>query len=218
MEFVSIDDFLDNVMPECAGCTEFTAQDRIRWAAIEFCRKTLVSQETSELLDLEANEPLLDLPSLSNNVLLYRILWMKNSKQFMKEHIRNSLADRNIRWDSAATGVTEFPPSYVKKSRILVHLFPTPEKNKNEEIEFHGAYIPSKKTQKLDAILIEEHQQAIVSGALSSLLDMSSEDWYNPRAADKHDTKFHTLLYNARAAVNKDFTTQDTVVQPVFFA
>ncbi len=218
MDFVKIDDFLDDVMPECAGCTEFLAEDRIRWAAIEFCRKSFVSQETTEGLDLTANEPILELPAISNNVLLYRILWMKNTKRFMTASNRLSLAQRNIRWDSVATGVTEYPPSYVKLNRLEIHLFPTPEKDKSEEVDFHAVYIPSKATIRLDAILMDEHREAIVAGALSKILNMSKESWYSPAEAKEKSSNFYSLVWNARATVNKDFTTEDTVVQPVFFA
>lgn len=216
MEFVKLEDFLDDVMPEISGCTEFAAEDRIRRAAIELCRESMISQETTEELDLEANERILEIPALSNDVLMHRILWMKNTKTFMHLYNRRHLAERNIVWD--APGTTDYPGSYVQKSRTEIELIPAPRLDKSGEINVHCAYIPSKNAKRLDAVLIDEYRDAIASGALSRLLMMSGEAWYNPKAAAINEAQFRHYISKAIAAVNKDKTVVNDRVQLIPFA
>jgi hypothetical protein len=215
MDFVSLQEFLDDIMPEVPGCTEFTAEDKIRWAAIEFTKKTLVSQDTVEELDLDVGEAILDIPELSQFVLLYKILWVQNPQQFMRVLNRHQMASRNLDWQSAAE--MEYPSSFVVLSNTQIHLVPTPSVTQSGAIDVRAAYIPSRNATKLDALLINNYREAIVCGALSSLLSMSNEDWYDPNEATRKGRFFAAEISNARAAVNKDMTTVDNRVQYVSF-
>ena len=218
MDFVRIEEFLDDVMPEVAGCTEFAAIDRLRRSAIEFCQKTLVSQETIEELDLTADDSILPIPSPSNQVLMYRILWMRNPQRFMTVSNRRMLANRNIDWKDRGESTSDYPYGYVLLNREEAEIFPTPKADASGVIDVHCAFIPNRECSRLDSILIDEHRDAIAAGALSHLLRMSKESWYNPEEGTAKEADFRALISNARAAVNKDRTTADTKVQMVRFA
>jgi hypothetical protein len=215
MEFVDIDTLLDYAMPQLPGCTEFLALDKLRFSVIEFCRRTLASQEDVTELDIEADEPLLEIPAPSNNVLVYRVMWIKTPNRTINGYIKNALADRSIDWNNGATG--DWPTAFVRVSSDTVQLIPVPSVQHVGSITAHIACIPTNVATKIDKSLYEEHLEAIVSGALSRLLPMRKEPWYDPDYATVCARDFASAISNARASVNKDQLMADVRVQPHHF-
>lgn len=210
MKFVSIDEWLDDVSPEVPGCTEFTIQDRVRWAAIEFCRKTLASQETMTEIDLDAGEPLVTVPAPGSYVRPYMVIWAKTTQRFLKALNSVQLATRGIDFMSEATG--EWPSSFIRESSDTIRVLPVPATNRAASMSIRAAYIPARNSEKVDAMLLDEYREAITAGALSKLLNMSKEEWYDPNEAANYGAEFFTQISNARAKVNKDHLYQDTQV------
>lgn len=211
MDLISIDDFLDDVMPDLPGCTEFLAIDRLRFAAIEFCRRTLISQETVDELDLDANDPELAIPPPNNSVRVYRIMWIKTPHRTLAQLPKQPLADRSRDWTTA--GTADWPTSYVRLTNDTVHLIPTPLADNSGVVTAHIACIPTKDSTKFDSVLMDEHRAAIMAGALSRLLKMRKEPWYDPESAQQYAIDFASEISNARASVNKDQLMADTRVQ-----
>lgn len=215
MDFDRIDDMLDDVMPSVPGCTEFTAIDKLREAAIEFCRKTLYSQETIEDVDLDANEPVITLDTSSNQTLITRIMmvWNKDLERFLDEYNRLQMKNRQIGWRTSAAGATSYPSAYVRESQTEIRIFPVPTVSTAGVLDITIAVIPAKACTRLDRRLFEEHREAIVSGALARLLRQSNTDWYDPNGARDYEATFYEAISQAKAAVNKDFVREDTRVQ-----
>jgi len=211
MDLISIDDFLDDVMPELPGCTEFLAINRLRFAAIEFCRRSLISQETVEELDLDQDEPELVISAPNNSVRVYRIMWIKSPHRTLTPASKQPLTDRSRDWTTF--GTADWPMGYVRLSSDTVHLIPTPSEDKSGVITAHVACIPTREATKLDVILIDEYREAIAAGALSRLLNMGKEPWYDPSSAQQYAIDFASEISNARASVNKDQLMADTRVQ-----
>lgn len=211
MNLISIDDFLDDVMPYLPGCTEFLAMDRLRFAAIEFCRRTFVSQETIEELDLDADEPELNIPAPNNSVRVYRIMWIKSPHRTLTPAPKQMLTNRSRDWANGATA--DWPTSYVRLSNDTVYLIPVPLKAKDGVITAHIACIPTRDASKFDALLIDEHREAIAAGALSRLLIMRKEPWYDGASAQQYAIDFASEISTARASVNKDQLMADIHVQ-----
>jgi hypothetical protein len=211
MNLISIDDFLDDVMPELPGCTEFLAIDKLRFAAIEFCRKTLVSQETVDELDLDAGEPELTIPTPNSSVRVYKIMWIKSPHRTLVAAPKQPLTDRSRNWDTI--GEADWPISYVRLTNDTVQLIPPPLVDKSAVITAHVACIPTKSASRLDEVLIDEYREAIAAGALSRLLNMAKEPWFDREAAKRNAFDFASEISNARATVNKDGLMADTRVQ-----
>lgn len=215
MKFVSLDDFLDDVAPEVPGCPTFTIQDRIRWAATEFCKNSGVSVETTDSIDLEANEEELSLPTPSGDVRVWQVLWMKTDSGPVLELDRRSMNERGIQWDGL-TG--DYPLSYVRKSNEVVQLIPKPTVDRVGALTLHCSYIPTRDADRLDAVLLDEWREAIVCGALSKLLNMSKEDWYDPSEARERGMMFSIYQSEARALADKDFSVGEQHVRMNPFA
>jgi hypothetical protein len=211
MDLISIEDFLDDVMPELPGCTEFIAMDKIRLSAIEFCRLTQVSQEAMTELDLEEGEPYVDIPTPNNSVKVYRVMWVRIPHRTLTAYRRQALVNRGANWDETGSG--EWPTSFIQEKKGQIRVIPTPDRDQSESVTANVAFIPTRSATKLDAILLDDYRDAIASGALYRLLRMKKEDWYDPDSATLHMKSFASDISNARASVNKDQLMADTRVQ-----
>lgn len=216
MNFVDIDDFLDDVMPYVPGCTEFMALDKVRQAAIEFCRMTNVSRETFDDLDLDANEPEVVVPSPSSHLRTYKFLWVRTTQRTLTEANRRMLANRSSDWTQA--GTADWPTAFVRIDNETIYLIPTPSEDKAGVLSAQVSFIPTKAASKLDAVLMDEYREAIADGALTRLLSLRNESWYDPNGASDHGLSFASAISNAKAAVYKDQMLADTKVQFLKFA
>lgn len=211
MDLINIDEFLDDIMPQLPGCTEFLAQDKLRLAAIEFCRRSLVSQETIDELDLEMDDPEVTVPAPNNSVKVYKIMWARIPHRTLSDYRRQGLANRHVNWDEIGSG--EWPTGFIQTKKGSIQVIPTPDRDQDESLTVHAAFIPSRAATRFDAILLDEYREAIASGALSKLLNMRNEVWYDPNDAKVHAMTFAAEISNARATVNKDRLMADTRVQ-----
>jgi hypothetical protein len=210
MDFVSIDDFLPDVLPEVVGCTVFAARDAVRLAVIEFCKETGVSAETTEEIDLEANEKVIDLPSPSGDVEPWQVLWMKTDEGPVDPIDRRSMVERRMRWGHLDN---KRPDLYTRINRKQVEIMPYPSEDADEVLTIHCSYIPKRDADRIDARIFDEYREAITSGALSKLLKKSNTDWYDPDEARERALFFAIEMSEARVLADKDFQTGPTTVQ-----
>ena len=210
MDFVTIDDLLDDVLSEAIGCPIYTARDRIRWAAIQFCKQTGVSVETTSEIDLDAGEDIIQLPCPSTNVRAWQVLWLKTTENTVWPLNRRDLAERGLKWDGLEG---QWPQGYVKTSNKEIRLIPKPDQDKTAVMTIHCSYIPQVEATRIDAVLVDEYREAIVHGALSRLLKMSAEEWYDPVEARERDMFFTIAQSEARALADKDFQTGEQTVK-----
>lgn len=211
MEFVSIEELVPDILQETPGCSEFTIIDRIRWAAIEFCKQAGVSVETTNEMDLEEGESIITIPNPgASHVRPWQVLWAKTIAGPINPKTRHGLNENGINWEGR-TG--EWPHSYVRLSSTEIQLIPTPEESKLEAMGMHCSYIPARAATRLDAVLVDEYREAIVCGALSRLLNNSKAQWYDPREAQIREIAFRQEISAARPLANKDFMTGDLSVR-----
>ena len=214
MEFVSIDLFLDDVLPEVPGCSKYTAIDNIRLAAIDFCKQTGISVETSEEQDIDANEPIFDLPSPGSNVRPWQVLWMNSTQGPITPVSRRVAVEWGATWETL-TG--DWPCNYLHVNNSQVRFVPIPTESRSESLTVHCSYIPTRNADRLDAVLLDEYREAITSGALYRLLRMSKEPWYDPTEARERRDMFAIAVNFARPLADKDFMTgeQSVMMRPM---
>lgn len=210
MEFVSIDEVINEVLAEVPGCPIFTARDRIRWAAIEFCKQTGVSVETTRELDIDADEAVVTLPCPSASVQTWQVLWIKTTRGPVVPLDRRAMSEGRAEWEGL-TG--DYPKGYVRRGRGLIEFVPVPVATLTEEMSIHCSYIPRRTATRIDRVLVDEYSEALVSGALSRLLKMSKEVWHDKMEARERQEWFSIAMSEARALADKDFQTGPQTVQ-----
>jgi len=210
MDFVSINEFVDDVMSEVPGCPIYTVRDKIRIAAIDFCKTTGVSVNTTYELDLDAGDSMLQVPSPSVSVVPWQVLWLKTSYGPVWPVGRRVLVDHDAEW----AGLTaEYPTCYIRKSNTELQLIPTPTVNDPGVMTIHCSYIPARSAMRFDSVLLDEYQEAITHGALYRLLKMSSDPWYDRAESMERRDFFSIAQSEARALADKDFQTGEQMVQ-----
>ena len=210
MDFVSIDDFLPDILPEVVGCSKYTAQDAVRLAVIEFCKTTGVSVETTEEIDLTADEDVLTLPTPSGQVESWQVLWMTTDEGTVWPMDRRTLAERNLIWRGKSGNR---PQSYTVLNRKQVRFIPTPDTDVESILTVHQSFIPKNDASRVDARLFDEYREAITAGALSRLLKQSGTGWYDPKEALERKAFFVVEMSQARGLAAKDFQTGEKSVQ-----
>lgn len=213
MRFVEINEFFQDVLPEIRGCSNFVLRDKIRLAAIEFCRRTLVSQETVEDIDIEAGEALVPIPAPSRHVINHRAVWVKTSKDFLTEYNRKHLAAKGQSWAGDPWNTPKEWPSGFFMRDGDIQLIPAPTVNKPGELIVHMAYLPSRDATSLDELLINDYREAIKYGALARLKMMQGEPWYDPESAGINDREFQVVISQARVDEEKGRGQAETFVQ-----
>lgn len=214
MEFTALTMFLDDVTPEVPGCPQPTILHRLRWSAIEFCKKTGVSVETNEDIDIDANEPLIDIPSPGSDVRVWQALWARTTKETLLESDRRYLSERNLLWEKVTA---KWPSGFVRLNNAQIRLFPIPSEAHTESMTIHANYIPTPNAVKVDSVLFNEYREAIADGALSKLLQMSKESWYDAKEGLSREAHFRHEINNASALAAKDFIAGPTfaVIRPL---
>ena len=210
MRFVSIDNFQKDILSEVPGCSKYTIQDAVRRAVIEFCKEVSISVETTEGIDLEEGEAILDLPSPSGQVKPWQVLWMKHDEGSVDPIDRRGMVDKGWKWGHIES---KRPDLYTVISRSQVQLLGTPTEDADEVLTVHCSYIPKSDATRIDERVYDEYNEAIVNGALSKLLRQNRQDWFNPVLAREYKADFSLDMNHARALADKDFTTGPQFVQ-----
>ena len=210
MDFVSIDEFLPDILPEVVGCSKYAVQDAVRLAVIEFCKTTGVSVETTEEIDLEGDEAVLDLPTPGGDVEPWQVLWMKTDVGPVDPMDRRKMNESRHQW---GTQTGPRPDVYMNINRKQVRLSPIPVEDASEVLDVHCSYIPKRDASRIDARIFDEYREAITSGALSKLMKKSGTDWYDRDEARERALFFAIEMSMARGLADNDFSTGPQTVQ-----
>jgi len=217
MDFVSISELYDDVLAEAPGCPIYTARDKIRLAAIDFCKQTGVSVHTEELIDIDAECNIMPLPVPGASVRVWQVLYVKTTG-FAGQVVpvsRRSMVERSAQWESL-TG--DYPHSYIRLNNKQIQIIPIPNQDLSEVMSIQCSYIPKRDATRLHAVLFDEYRDAITHGALARLLKMSKEEWYDRGEAAERAQFFQYCVNEARPLADKDFQTGPQVVQQRPFA
>jgi len=216
MQLESISNLFNDVRLEVPGAPNPLIQDRARYALTEFCKRTLISNETLQTYDIEAGEPLIYIHPPNSCVNIWRVMWVKTSQRFLHIYDRQQLASHGSDWDKSED---EWPSIIVPHSQNnIFQLYPKPTVDKDDELTVHCAFIPHPQTTKMDSVVYQFYREAIVKGAVAKLQKMAGTKWYNPEAGMMNEHEFQVELSKAKANQNKDNSIADVSVMMAPFA
>ena len=200
----------DDIRLECPSAPNPLIQNKVRQAAIEVCKRTMVSRETLDLIDIEDGVKKYKLEPPSSCLKIWRVLWMKHaSVRLLNPIARHGMVSMGFDWENA-TG--EAATDWIQITNDVVQLWPAPTKNLDEGLEAHVAFIPDPQSPKLDERLYFYYKEAIVAGTLSKLLNMSGTDWYDRNSAMFREKEFQVEISKILANTKKDESVADLTV------
>ena len=169
MNLIDITEWYNDIRIEAPAAPNPMIADKVRLAAIEVCKRTMVSRETLDLIDIEAGVKQYKIEPPSSCLKIWRVLWMKtmNGTSPLRPQARHNLISLGYDWErQAADAATD----WIQIKNDIVQLWPAPAKDLDEELQAHVAFIPDPRTPKLDDRLYFYYKEAIVAGALAKLL------------------------------------------------
>jgi hypothetical protein len=210
MNLTNISEWYDDIRLEVPSAPNPLIQNRVRLAAIEVCKRTMVSRETLDLVDIETGVNQYKLEPPSSCLKIWRVLWMKHaSVRLLNPIARHNMVSMGFDWENA-TG--EAATDWIQIKNDVVQLWPSPTKDIDEGLQAHVAFIPDPRSPKLDDRLYCYYKEAVIAGTLSKLLSMSGTDWYDRNAASFREREFQVEISKMVANTKKDESVADLTV------
>jgi hypothetical protein len=177
----SYDAFLRYVLPDVPGCPEISAVAAIRDAAIDFCTKSLVYQETLDPITVIAGVADYDLEP-PTGTLVAKVMHL-----FYQDKELTPVAPDLIRgatfYNSRVEGAQSrgIPSGYSLKDPRSVTLMPVPKDTERNAVTVRVALKPTRSSTTVGDVLFEDYAETIAAGALARLMLTPGKAYTNPQ-------------------------------------
>lgn len=209
MILTSIEKWYDDIRLEVPGAPNPLIKKRIVLAAQEICKRTMLSQDTLDPVDIEAGEAVYQLETISSCLKIWRVLWVKTPERILTQAVRRNLIAKGQDWEKD-TG--EAAVSFVNLTASKIQLLPAPTKAISDGFTAYVAFIPDPRTSRLDDRLFTYYKEAVTTGALSKLLRIKNTPWYDRIAAREREAEFQVELSKISANTSKEESVADLSV------
>lgn len=188
MATVRWNSFFPYVSPDVLECPDITVEIAIRDAATEFCQRTHVWKELSDLVTTQVGESLYDLEPPSGAV-VEKILGL----QADGEPLEFTRVDHLPRQWTTSTGT---PIRAVYETDDQIRLYPTPD----EAGDYRAVFVltPSANSSGLPGRIFERYRETIAHGAKHRLMMTPGKTWSNPSMASYHMSQFMRGVNDAK--------------------
>ena len=206
MQLTTLDKWYDDVRLEVSGAPNPLIDQRLRLSAIEVCKRTLISQEEIDPVDIELGVADYRLEPLNTCLKIWRVLWIRTPDRVLKSATRRTLASEGRDW-TRDTG--EAPLSWVNLAADQIQLIPKPSKAIIDGFTPYVAFVPSATTKKLDTRLFTFYKEVVLAGTVSKLLRITGTDWFDKDAANHRELEFQAEISKILANNFKDESVAD---------
>lgn len=180
---------LPDVVSMVPACPEIIAERAIRAAVIELCEKTDAYQKQLDAVTVHKGIYEYDLePPIGTNV--HRIIWVTYDGKPLEPVSTGLLEQRQENWRKE-TGTPEY---FVKDGLELFNLVPVPNEVKANAVEIRVSLKPTQSATSCDDLVMTDHRDTIINGALFRLCRMPSKDWTDLGAAQIYNSLFNEGL------------------------
>jgi hypothetical protein len=215
MAFIQSDDTVniaDLVGPLMLDCPVPIASQGILWAAIEFCRRTLIYANKTTITVTNQND--IALYSTDDAILsdIDSVYWTPGSTP-----TKPILLDPWTREEAAEWLAREpigIPKGYFRPSPNTLRLVPPPAAAGSLEINL--ILTPTRNATTLPSFLYDNCWEAIEHGANYKLMSLRNRPWSDPSMAEFHRGQFEILIGSFGAIAVKDGTRKKLRSTPDF--
>ena len=195
----SYESFFPNVLPEVPGAAEVVVVNAIRNAAIEFCEKSLILTRDHDPVDVQTGVVDYDLSPPSGYVVVKVMrAWLENSP--LTPLAPDVVRDASVynRLFSSYQSQASTPNAFLQKEERTVSVWPVPDKDYPSGLTMRVALKPSRASETIDNVILEDYAEAIASGALSRLMMSAGKPYTNVEMAAVHKGLFQQAINLAR--------------------
>lgn len=207
---VTVDQFIRHVSPDTPGAPDPTIRDAIVSAAIDFCERTSVWQESVPDLLVLPTVQAYELPIAADNARVHSFLSVQN-------HLGEPVPEVTPGY------LNHYEPDWMKnrgatikqltfdRAQNLVRVVPVP--SAVNPCGLKGILValkPIRDTETLPAFLYEDYLEAIVYKAKETLLRMPKKAWTDISAADQFLTLYGDKVADASRHATRGMTGRST--------
>jgi hypothetical protein len=195
----SYEDFFPNILTEVPGAAEVVVVNAVRNACIEFCEKSLVLQRDHDPVTLKSGVVDYDLDPPKGYIVV------KVMKAWLEDNQLTPLAPDFVREASVYNRLftsyqdkSSTPQFYLQKDERSVSVWSPPDKDYVNGLTMRVALKPSRASEGIESVILEDYAETIASGALSRLMISVGKPYSNEKMAAVHRTLFQQGINVAR--------------------
>lgn len=198
-EYVTLDQLLPLVLPDCPNVPRGLAMSHIRKAAIRFCIDSRFWREEIVAINTVASQPEYEVFCQAPEARVVVVLSLQVDGRPVTPRIEEEM-DREVpRWRTA----TGRPAQFITPSESWVRLTPIP-------IEAHAltgraVMAPTATGNYLLKDLFNNHADTLASLAKATLLKMPDKPWSNPAMADYEERAGRSGIDTAKSQASRNF-------------
>jgi hypothetical protein len=198
------DEFMPEIKLHCYAAPDPTIEMMLRLTAIDFCKRTLVWQQTTQDFAF-AGEGRVDFAALDDTDQRFeRVMkaWYRTTPLDVvaPEHLDSAL----VRFSSfTLAGATMGAPREcfeLPGERTTIGVWPIPVEQEQDAFTFKVALVPADTATQLPDILRRDHNEAIIDGALSRLMGIRGQPFTDIAEADRRKLSYKRAVLDARIA------------------
>lgn len=191
--------FLRYVLPYASGCSDISAVNALRQAAIDFCRRTNMWAELQDSQPVVADEPEYEV-EVPEGAQLSQVLDAYLGQRELAARSVDELRRMYVAptW-SAVKGRPAFFTQLVPET---VRLVPTPDATTTDELALRVAYVPTQNASTVPDFLYQSFASDLASGALGYLLAEQGRSYTDPVSGLFHARRFRASM--SRATINSN--------------
>lgn len=179
-----------------------TIERSLREAAREFCRVTQYWVEELSPVDLVADQGAYTL-TLPSGSMLTDLNEVRADGRPLGATTRKKLTAGDSRWpDRAGT-----PREYYREGAAGLRLVPKPATASTAGLTVHAVLGPGFDAAELPDLLVNDHGEALVHGALARLLAIPGKSWSDGGLAAYHSTMFLEAMREASSRAADGYVT-----------
>jgi hypothetical protein len=212
MASVKLVDLVPDVVIEIQGAPSFTIIHSLRRAATELCERTLIWEQSEEVLDAVAGEVEQDLPIPRNGELVQLISISRKGVELTPVTVRKIYQQQGDPTDETRWAT---PSSYSTDGIKTTRMAPIPKVD--EELECRMALKPNQDATTVPYELGVRWRTALETGAKHFLCMMANTEWYDPNRAVYYRQLFDRELARAKVAQIQGYDSTNLRVKSVRF-
>lgn len=207
--------FLPYVMPYVMGCPKPVARRAIVDAAIEFCEKSMLVQQTLDPFSVEQGQPTYDLYVDTHQLVFMPVqVWFKSAllKPQPSAQIANAQAYRqDIPEQTLATGD---PREYFSVEPNVIGLYPVPAADLANALTVRAAVRPKRGATQLADVLYDNWVETVADGALMRLHGTPGQAYSDEGQRAKRRGEFYAGLNRATIEASRGRVPGELRVTP----
>ena len=200
------EELLIDVLPEVPGCPPELAIREIRYAAMEFCEKTLIHQVTLDPISLKAGLSTYDIDAPDGHR-VERIMkaWCKDKEL---TPVAPDMIPTPEGYNAKIPGVTVSkgtPVAYTQPTVDTAIFLPIPDQDYRAAVTMRVALVPLRTSTEFEDFIFEQWGEAIACGAKARLMITPGKPYSNTEAAGLNQQRYVSGVNDARQSAVRGY-------------